>query len=153
MTSRPQAAALGLQESSFRHLAPPPDRDALATAVDALNRRGGLVRAVDLARLLDDRRGFVALADLLRIDEVFGLVCDGVLWIPMFQFDMNDLSVRPAVGQVIRELASFLDGVRTACWFTRPNAVLADRRPVDVLRDDGAAVLRAARLERFLAER
>jgi hypothetical protein len=71
--------------------------------------------------------------------------------LPMFQFDLADMTIRPRVSDVLRELRDAFDDQALALWFTRPNAWLDGRTPVDVLRNDAASVLHTARADRYVA--
>ena len=115
---------------------------------------GGIARADDLARLLDDdhRRGeFVDLARLIDSDEVFGFAWRDAFWVPMFQFELRDLSLKPRPRQVLIELPTQHDGWMLAAWFARPNAWLHERRPIELLDTHLPAVLDAARADRFIS--
>lgn len=82
-------------------------------------------RADDLARLLDDdhRRGeFVDLARFIDSGEVFGFEWRDTFWVPMFQFELRDLSLEPRPRQVLTELPAQYDGWMLAAWFARPNS-------------------------------
>jgi hypothetical protein len=70
---------------------------------------------------------------------------------PLFQFDVADMSIRPAVRQVIGELSGVLDDGELAQWFVRPNLSLDGAMPVDALKRDAGAVIAAARTDRFIA--
>jgi hypothetical protein len=114
---------------------------------------GGIARGDDLALLLEDhRRGAGAsLSKLIASDQIFGFDRDGTLWVPMFQFELDDLRIRPAALKVRAELAAEFDGWEVASWFSQANAYLRDRRPVDLLDSSLREVLAAARIERFIA--
>lgn len=119
----------------------------------AFRPTGGMARGADLARLWADYQlGDVAnLAELLRAGEVFGFDWNDDFWVPMFQFDLWDLSIRPGPRQVCADLGTELDDWNLAAWFARPNGSLSERRPVDLLGTDLLAVLDAARADRFVA--
>jgi hypothetical protein len=85
-----------------------------------------------LARLVEDRRLFV-------------LDWRGDSWIPMFQFDADDLSCKAGPALVRAELAGLDSGWAIASWFARPNAQLEGRLPVDIVDLDLGAVVDAAR--------
>jgi len=85
-----------------------------------------------LARLVEDRRLFV-------------LDWRGDSWIPMFQFDADDLSCKAGPARVRAELAGLDSGWAIASWFARPNAQLGGRLPVDIVGLDLGAVVDAAR--------
>ena len=128
------------------------DRQFLAMR-DAYRRSGGLARGEDLARLLEDhRRGdFVSLAKLIAAGEVLAFEWRDAHWIPMFQFNLGDLSIKPAPRRVLGELAKTFDGWSLAVWFVEPNSWLSHRRPVDLMEAELSAVLEAARADRFIA--
>lgn len=113
---------------------------------DALRMSGGIAQADDLARLLDDHRlnDFVSLSGLITHCKVFGFPFHSSFWVPMFQFDLRDLSLNRGVAPVVLELADVLDGWSLANWFARPHACLGLRRPVDMLATLPAMVLSAA---------
>jgi hypothetical protein len=119
----------------------------------AYRATGGIARGEDLARWLEDRQlgDFVTLARLIVSGVVFSFEWQDAFWIPMFQFDRHDLSVRPGPQRVLAELAADFDGWSLAVWFAEPNSWLADRRPVDLLESNLDAVLQAARADRFIA--
>jgi len=71
--------------------------------------------------------------------------------VPLFQFDMADMSRRIEVDAVICELADIFDDWSLALWFAQPNCWLQDCAPVDVIRWDHDAVFNAARADRFVA--
>jgi hypothetical protein len=116
---------------------------------------GGIARGDDLARLLEDhpRGAGASLAKLIASDQIFGFDRDGTFWVPMFQFDLDDLRVKPAALKVRAELAAEFDGWEVATWFSQANAYLRDRRPVDLLDSALREVLAAARIDRFIAAR
>lgn len=130
----------------------PSDRDFVAMRT-GYRATGGIARGDDLARLLEDtQRGDLAsLARLIAAGEVFGFDWHGSFWVPMFQFELRDLSVKPAVRQVQRELAQVFDGWTIAVWFAQRNSWFDEQRPVDLLDTQLPAVLHAARADRFIA--
>ncbi|MEO6031780.1 MAG: hypothetical protein ABIP61_07750 [Burkholderiaceae bacterium] len=131
-----------------------PSERGFAIMRAAFATSGGIARAGDLARLLDDehRRGeFVDLARLIRSGEVFDFEWRDTFWVPMFQFELRDLSLKPRPRQVLTELATQYDGWMLAAWFVRPNAWLHERRPIELLDSELPAVLDAARADRFVA--
>jgi len=130
----------------------PSDRDFVAMRA-GYRATGGIARGDDLARLLEDmQRGDVStLARLIASGEVFGFDWHGSFWVPMFQFELRDLSVKPSVRQVQTELAQVFDGWTMAVWFAQRNSWLDEQRPVDLLDNQLGAVLHAARADRFIA--
>jgi hypothetical protein len=130
----------------------PCDRDFIAMRA-AYRATGGTARGDDLARMLEDRqRGdYVSLARLIVSGEIFSFQWHHTYWVPMFQFELRDLSIKPGPRQVHAELASVFDGWTLAVWFAQPNSWLNERKPVDLLDSDLADVLEAARADRFIA--
>ena len=135
-------------------IADPCDQDfaALRTAYRA---SGGIARGDDLARLLDEHHSgdFVSLAMSILEGELFAFQWQQTFWVPMFQFDLRDLSVKPNPNarRVLTELAGEFDGWALALWFAQPNHWLHGARPVDVLNANLSEVLQAARTDRFIA--
>ena len=127
----------------------PPDGLAMFAALRAT---GGMARGDDLARLLSylDPGDAASLSKLVAAGQVFGFEWRGTYWVPTFQFELGDLSVRRGLSGVLNELHAVFDGRELATWFCQPNAALAERLPVDVLDTDMAAVVGAARLDRFV---
>lgn len=119
----------------------------------AFSGSGGIARSGDLARLLDyfNRGESAALPDLISSGRVFGFELQRTFWVPMFQFDLGDLSLKPGPGIVLAELKEVFNGWELAAWFSRPNSSLNGSRPVDMVDSDLPAVLGAARTDRFVA--
>ena len=134
--------------------AEPCDRD-FAALREAYRATGGIARGDDLARMLNDRHSgdFVSLAMLILAREVFAFQWQQTFWVPMFQFELRDLSVKSNANahQVLSELVDQFDGWALAVWFAQPNPWLHGARPVDLLNSNLAEVLEAARTDRFIA--
>ena len=130
----------------------PSDRDFIAMLA-AYRATGGIARTDDLARMLNEQRraGLDGLAGLIARGTVFGFEWRGAFWLPMFQFEPHDLTLKPAPRQVVAELTAEFDGWAMAVWFAQPNSWLYDRRPVDLLDSQLNQVLEAARTDRFIA--
>ena len=130
-----------------------PNEHSFAALRAACQATGGLVRGDDLARTLWDRQrsDYVSLARLIASGEVLSFRWHGSLWMPMFQFEPGELTIKPAPRQVLGEFGNVFDGWSVAVWFVQPCSWLDDRRPVDLLDGDLAAVLDAARADRFIA--
>jgi hypothetical protein len=129
-----------------------PTEDGFAALRSAFQESGGTVRERELLWLLEDfQRGFASPARLLLEEEIFGFVWGSNLWIPMFQFDLADMSVRLGPQRVRAALGANFKDWKLAAWFARPHPALEGRRPVDLLGLDLTAVLKAARFDSFAA--
>lgn len=111
----------------------------------AFRETGGLARGDEVAELLAQRgAGDVSrLARWIVAREVIAFDWRGELWVPLFQFNLADMSLRTDVRQVARALGPTLDSWGIAVWFSTANAELDGRAPVDVLVDDPQALLAA----------
>ena len=126
--------------------------DALFTELlDAYRRSGGLARGSEVAMRAASRRqdGSAWLEDLLRRRMVISLDWHSGLWLPLFQFDRSDMSVREEVRRPCAELAPVMDGWDLAQWFIRPQCLLHHCSPLDMLETQPALVLDAARSTAF----
>ena len=128
-----------------------PSEREFVSLCESCRSSGGIVGGDDLARLLEDRHigDFVSLGRCIASGEVFGFEWRGCTWIPMFQFEPIDLSIRAVLVPVISAFGRVLDGWELADWFTRPNDLLNKLRPVDVLDSNPSGVLKAARADRL----
>lgn len=120
---------------------------------NACRATGGIARGDDLARLLQDHRlgDFVTLARHIVARDIFGFEWRHAFWVPMFQFELRDLSIKAAPRKVLDELAPVFEGWGLATWFVQPNSWLSDQRPMELLDSNLPEVLVAARTDRFIA--
>ncbi|TAL23304.1 MAG: hypothetical protein EPO01_07370 [Aquabacterium sp.] len=116
---------------------------------------GGLADVDVLALTLEAARrtGSESLSRLVVLGKVFSFAWGTTFWVPMFQFESADLSVRQASSEVLSELIPALDGLSIAAWFLQPQAALQGRSPLGTLDADPAAVLRAAHARRLAVHR
>lgn len=130
-----------------------PNSRGFAALLSAYRASGGTLRGDEMARLLQARqRGdFVSLDRLMVSGEVFGFDWNHAWWVPMFQFEPRDLSIKFGVRRVLAELLAVFDHWALAAWFAQPNALLQGWRPIDLLDANGPAVFAAARADRFVA--
>jgi hypothetical protein len=133
--------------------ASPGTQSRMAAMVQAYERTGGLMRSEEVLFLLR-RHSSQALSRLARwiVDQravTFEWQADRL--VPMFQFDLADMSIRPEAAAVLAELAGVFADWELATWFAEPNSWLQGRNPVDALQTDSQAVLDAARADRFVA--
>jgi hypothetical protein len=109
-----------------------------------------MARGEDLAHTMAAHRqgDYASLARQIVDRDVLCFDWEASYWLPMFQFDLRDLSVRCDLLPVIGELQNDCDDWALAGWFARAHADLGGRAPVDLLDTDLAAVLVAARAGR-----
>ena len=131
-----------------------PNSRGFVTMLSQYHASGGLARGDTLGRLLDDWQcgDHVSLARLISADEIFSFRWRGECWIPMFQFELRDLSVKPGPRRVLAELMQVFDDWQLAVWFVRPNPWLQTKRPLDLLDSDLTGVLEVARADRFIVD-
>lgn len=129
---------------------PPGSADAMLAA---FGDSGGIARGDDLARVLDrlERSEPLRLSALVASGQVFGFEWHRVFWVPMFQFELDSMALKPGAGVALSELRAVFSGWELASWFCQPNSSLGGRRPVDVVDSDVAALRDAARIDRFVA--
>jgi hypothetical protein len=83
--------------------------------------------------------------------DILPLQWQGIMMLPLFQFDRTWIAPDPCVAPVIRELLPVLQEWDACLWFAQPNPWLAHALPVEMVRRDPAAVLQAARAARPIA--
>ncbi len=113
----------------------------------------GLMNGHELAGLLKSRAqgDYVSLARLIATNCLLAVRWNDEFWIPMFQFDLQDFSVRPGVVEVLAELSPVLGSEGLADWFATPSPWLDGRCPADLIAGDPEAVIRASRVDRTVA--
>ena len=144
-------------ELSPRRVQPPQDcNQQFIAMLDAYRPSGGLARADEVIALSQPAEGVSSGRGAHGLGQPTvrrNMVCfdwESTLWIPLFQFDRSDMSLRPAVRHVQRELISVFNAWEIAMWFCQPNPWLDDRRPADMLADSATEVLHAARAARYV---
>lgn len=130
-----------------------PSSAGFVAMLEAYVDTGGTAKADDLAVFLQDRPhgGYVSLARLIGTRKVLGFKWRNTYWVPMFQFDLADLSIRIQPQQVMAEFNTEFDEWSMAVWFTQANAWLNGCKPVDLLSTELKSVIEAARADRFVA--
>ena len=121
--------------------------------IDIYKTCGGTARADDLSLLLEQssKGNFVSVAKRIVSQDILSFEWQSHSWVPMFQFDPQDMSVKQEVRRVAHELNSVLDNWTLALWFTEPNSWLKGRRPVHMVDGQFSEVLGAARADRIVA--
>jgi hypothetical protein len=133
---------------------PTPSSRGFIAMLEAYRSTGGLAPGNFLCRSLQaHQRGDLGhLARLIVDRRLFVLDWRGDSWIPMFQFDRQDLCCKPGPALVRAELEGIASGWAVAAWFAEPNALLEGRRPVNLVELDLPHVLHAARCHTGVAE-
>ena len=75
----------------------------------------------------------------------------GRLLVPLFQFDLAQVSLRPAMPRVIALLSDTFDEFELATWFAEPNERLHGVAPAECISVDERSVVRVARADRLMA--
>ena len=121
--------------------------------VGAYKTSGGTVRADDLALLMEhtNQGNFVSVVRRIASRDIFSFEWHNHFWVPMFQFNPDDLTPKHEVRRVVHELSAVLDSWTLALWFTEPNDWLKGQRPVDRVDGHFQDVLHAARADRYVA--
>jgi hypothetical protein len=120
----------------------------------AYRRHGGIVSADEVVNMLserDHRQPLSRVARWLVAGSVVSFGWQARAWLPLFQFDPREMGVRPEVTAVIRELSGIFDEWELVSWFASPNTWLGNMAPVAAMTSLPAAVIEAARADRFIA--
>ena len=127
--------------------------DGFEEMIGIYSANGGTTTADDLAQLLEERSGggFDDVAKYIVSRDIISFEWRNHYWIPLFQFDISNMSLKQGVRKVTRELSPVLDNWTLALWFTEPNVWLDGNRPVDRVDSHISEVLEAARADRFVA--
>jgi len=115
--------------------------------LEAFRATGGTAPGEIVGRLLGEHKvgHAVSLAKLICTGQAFGFEWRACLWIPMFQFDVDDLTLQAGAQRARAELPSLWSGWALASWFAAANERLDGLSPADMLDSNLDAVLRAAR--------
>jgi hypothetical protein len=118
--------------------------------LEAYGPGGGLARGQEvLARVQQCQGGqSVRLAHWIVHRKVICFDWQSRMWLPLFQFALDDMTPLPGLDQVLAELVWEHDPVQVAQWFVQATAWLNGETPADTLLSDPAAVLRATRADR-----
>jgi hypothetical protein len=149
------AAAVGVADLALGDVMDPqPSSRGFIAMLEVYRARGGMAPGNFLCQTLQEhQRGDLAqLARLIGDRRIFVLDWQGDLWIPMFQFDADDLSCKTGPALVRAELAGLDSGWAIASWFAQPNTQLGGRLPVDVVDPDLGSVVDAARCRALASE-
>ena len=152
------AITVGNRSTSFNELEQPeeissvPSSRGFKAMLTAFQATGGAARGDELAGLMADRQlgTLVSLARNIVSGEILSFEWRQSFWVPMFQFELDDLSLKKGPRKVFAELVKVLEPWAIAAWFAQPNSWLKYQRPVDLLDSNLTAVFAAARADRFV---
>ena len=115
---------------------------------------GGLAPAEELLHSFKNRGGLDVsmLARWIVARQVISFTWQARTWLPLFQFCPRDGTPLRELGPVFAELNPVFDECELATWFATPNLSLDGRSPVQAFLSDSSAVVRAARIDRFVAD-
>ena len=111
------------------------------------------MRGDELALMLQQlKMGDVAsLGRAMATGEICSFHWRSAFWIPMFQFDLHNLTFKHGLRKIMREFNGVFDGWMLTAWFAQPNFWLGGQKPVDLLASNLPAVHEAARADRYVA--
>jgi hypothetical protein len=120
---------------------------------EAFRSSGGVVSTDALMMMLRRRsdQPISLLARWLVDRDVISFKSHGQTLLPTFQFDWLTAAVRPGVIGALAELRGAFEDDEIAAWFAQPNSSLLGDSPVNLIDKEPAAVLEAARIDRFVA--
>jgi hypothetical protein len=123
------------------------DQTTFRDLCESFRATGGIARADDLARLLEDFQcgNFASLARRIASHEILSFSWRGMHWVPMFQFDLRDLSLRPGPQQLLEACGTKCDGWALSCWLATPSDELGGEPPLDILDTDFVGLCAMAR--------
>jgi len=144
----------GLNESEQpEEISSVPSSRGFKALLTAFQATGGAARGDELAGLMVDRQlgTLDSLAKNIVSGDVLSFEWRHSFWVPMFQFEPDDLSLKKGPRKVLAELEKVFEPWAIAAWFAQPNSWLKRQRPVDLLDSNLSAVFAAARADRFVA--
>jgi hypothetical protein len=124
----------------------------LDSALVEFRNHGGVAHANDVIDRMRERcdQPMSRLARWIAGRAIVSLELHGEVWLPLFQFDRDNCSIRPEADQVIATLTPAFDDWELASWFVEPNTWLDGKLPVHLILRNAASVLNAARADRFV---
>ncbi len=130
-----------------------PTSAGVVTLLTAFRTTGGVVLSDKLAMMLE----YLKIGDAASLGRAMasGDICSfqwrSAFWIPMFQFDLENLSFKHGPRSILRELRGVFDEWMLTAWFAQPNSSLMGHKPVDLLASNFPAVFVAAQADRDVA--
>jgi hypothetical protein len=130
-----------------------PSDSSVRSLKHSFRTSGGVASCDEVTRLLRDHSNqpISQLARWIVTRQLVSFAWRSQTFIPLFQFDFAQMTIRPCVQLVIAELSNAFDDWEVANWFVRPNSALDYLAPLEMLATDLAGVLSAARADRYVA--
>lgn len=121
--------------------------------LNGFRESGGLARSNEVASLFQRRseQHISVLGGWLIKRQAIAFEWHSKLWMPLFQFNPSDMTLRTGLAGILAELVVVCNDWEVANWFARPNPWLSDGLPADALAVAAPQVLWAARAERSAA--
>jgi hypothetical protein len=147
--SPPVARAATPAQNTFRRI----ENDEFLEMSRTYDAHGGIATGDQIATDLGGHRDqpIAVVARWIIGREVVNFAWRSGILVPRFQFSALDMEIRPVVSRAIAELQGAFDDWEIARWFTQPNTGLRNALPLDLLAEDEAAVIEAARADRYVA--
>jgi hypothetical protein len=93
--------------------------------------------------------GVMTLARWMAQRTVLSLEWHADVWVPLFQFELQHMTVKPAMVPVLAVLNPVCTPWELAHWCAQPHRLLVGQSPADALDAGATQVLRAACADRF----
>jgi hypothetical protein len=119
--------------------------------LESYRNSGGLARAQEVFTLFKSRSGLEVgrLAHWMAQRTVLSLEWHADIWVPLFQFEPQHMTVKPALEPVLAALNPVCTPWELAHWCAQPHRLLGGQSPADALDTDPTEVLRVACADRF----
>ena len=149
----PAHAALHLvpPATSPAHLLDEADDAEFIELLGRFRDSGGLANLAEVGSIAATRGRPVPTPASIAARSLLAFAWQGTWWLPLFQFNLADMSPKPGMHEVLGELSRVFDRVTLSRWFLQSNCSLRGRSPVQVIDVNPDDVVAAARLDRFVA--
>lgn len=128
-----------------------PTSAGVAVLLATFQSTGGVVRGNELAAMLTELKigDLASLGRAMATGEICSFQWRSAFWIPMFQFDLDNLVAKPSTCKVLQILSGAFGEWMGIAWFAQPNPWLRGCKPVDLLTSNLPAVHEAAQADCF----
>jgi hypothetical protein len=124
---------------------------AFVGMLEAYRNTGGLARAQEVFNLFKSHNdlGVTTLARWISLRRVLSLEWNADVWLPLFQFERQCMTIKPTFVPVLAELNQAFTPWELAYWCAQPHRWLDGDSPANMLDADAPRVLRAACSDHF----